>query len=95
MSSDRWPVDWWRGRPGGGDSREERLRRGGVPEPAGKFEQTIVILAARGARAQVDRGAGICRRGVLARELKLDVGVEDVGACAASRVSVFGSQQIL
>jgi hypothetical protein len=94
MSSDRWPVDWWRGRPRGGGP-EDRLRRGVVPKPAGKLEQTVVILATRGAGTQMNRSVGIRRAGVVACELKLDVGVEDVGACAASRVSVFGSQQIL
>jgi hypothetical protein len=95
MNSDRWPVDRWHGRPDGGDSPDNPLRRGSLPEPAGGFEQTVVILAARGACAQMYRSAGICRPGVLACEFKLDVGVENVGACVASGVSVFGPQQIL
>ncbi len=86
---------WWRGRLGGGDSPEDRLRRGGVSEPAGK------LRAVRRDPADMrDMSADESRyrdtsSGVLACELKLDVGVEDLDACVASRVSVFGSQQIL
>jgi hypothetical protein len=83
------------GRPDGGDSPEDRLRRGALAEPAGSFEQTVVILATRGACAQMNRSAGIRCPRVLACELKLDVGFENFDACVASRVPVFGSQQIL
>jgi len=67
----------------------------GVGEAAGGLEQTVVIGPAAGTASQVDGRAGIHARGVGARQLKLDVGVEDVLARRAAGVSLLRAQQLL
>src|ERR1700744_5277344 len=73
-------------RPGGSFGR-------GVAELARRLQQPIVIGLAAGAAAQMGRGARERRRGILARELEIDVGVEDPLDGRAAGVALSGGYQ--
>src|SRR5437899_3044190 len=66
-----------------------------VGEPAGRFQQTVVIGPAAGAALEVDRGAWVHLCRVFPGQLQLNVGVEDVLARGASCVSILGAQQLV
>ena len=65
----------------------------GATEPARCFEQPVVIGPAAGAALKVDRRAGVNPSRILPSELQLDVGVEDLGANDAARISILGAQK--
>jgi hypothetical protein len=71
------------------------LLRPGAAEPAGGFDDPVVIGAAPWAAPKVDRGAWIDARGVLPGQLELDVGVEDFLTGGAARVSCLGAQEVI
>ena len=67
----------------------------GVTKLVCGFEQPVVIGAAAVAALKVNRRPGIDGRGVFARELQLDVGLEDALTRRAAGVSVRGAEKLV
>ena len=67
----------------------------GIAEAPDRLEHAVVVGAAAGADAQVDRGAGEALAGILAAQLDLHVLVHDRDAGVAARVARLRAQQLV
>lgn len=69
-----------------------RLLRPDATESARHIEQPVVIGPAARATLKVDRHAGVGAGWIFPGKLRLDVGLENLSAGSAARISIRGAQ---